>query len=197
MRRTVFVTGGTGFVGRRLLGALSAAGYAVTALDRSGSLSGSIDQVRIVRGNLLEPETYRDVLRSCETVLHLAAATGRVSAREHFLSNARGTEILLEASEHAGVANFLFVSSIATTFPDLRDYYYAQAKRRAEDAVHRSNIRSVILRPTMILGPGAPLLKPLEKLALLPWIVVPGRGRARSADSRRRCGPGDRLDCPR
>jgi NADH dehydrogenase len=179
MPRAVFVTGGAGFVGRRLLAALRAAGRPVVVLDRSGSLSGLVDGVQIVRGNLLEPEAYRDALRSCDTVLHLAAATGRASAQDHVLSNLRGTEVLLEASEHAGVTSFLFVSSIAATFPDLRDYHYAQAKRRAEDAVRRSSMRSVILRPTMILGPGAPLLKPLEKLALLPWIVIPGNGQVR------------------
>jgi NADH dehydrogenase len=179
--RALFITGGAGFVGRRLLSQLRATGRPVIALDRGGSLSESTvaDGIRVVRGSLLEPETYRDALRSCETVIHLAAATGRASAREHFLINARGTEILLEECQHAGVTRFLFVSSIATTFRDLRGYHYAQAKLQAEGAVLRSRLRSAVVRPTLILGPGAPLLTPLEKLALLPLIVLPGTGRAR------------------
>jgi NADH dehydrogenase len=179
--RALFVTGGAGFVGRRLLAELRATGRPIVALDRSGSLAEPAAEigVRVVRGSLLEPETYRDALRSCETVIHLAAATGKASAHDHFLINTRGTEILLEACQQAGVANFLFVSSIAATFPDLRGYHYAQAKLQAEGAVLRSKLRPAILRPTVILGPGAPLLRPLEKLALLPLIVLPGAGRAR------------------
>jgi NADH dehydrogenase len=179
MPPALFVTGGAGFVGRRLLAELHASGRSVVALDRSGSLSRPGERVRVVRGHLLDPASYRDHLQSCDTVLHLAAATGRASAREHFEINVGGTEMLLAASREAGVSRFLFVSSIATTFPDQRDYHYARAKARAEDAVRRSTMRVAILRPTMILGAGAPLLAPLEKLALLPWIVVPGDGRAR------------------
>ena len=179
--RALFVTGGAGFVGRRLLAELRATGRPIVALDRSGSLAEPAAEigVRVVRGSLLEPETYRDALRSCETVIHLAAATGRASAHDHFLINARGTEILLDECQQAGVTRFLFVSSIATTFPDLRGSHYAQAKLQAEGAVLRSTLRWAVLRPTLILGPGAPLLKSLEKLALLPFIVLPGAGRAR------------------
>lgn len=173
----IFVTGGSGFVGSRVLAGLLALGRPVVALDRSGSLAAR--HITVVRGDLLEPDTYRPSLRSCDVVIHLAAATGRATAEEHQRVNARGTAVLLDECRKAGIAKMLFVSSIATTFPENQGYHYADAKRRAEESVSRSGLRYRILRPTMIHGRDAPNLKSLETLARLPVIVLPGTGTVR------------------
>ena len=184
MQKGVFVTGAAGFVGRRLTsrliesGASVAGGRRVVALDRSGRLESG-EGLTVVRGELLDPATYRDALRTCDTVVHLAAATGKAPAPEHMRVNVEGTKALLEECRGAGVTNFVFISSIAAAFPDVSGYPYAKAKLEAEQAVRASGLRTAILRPTMILGPGAPLLGPLEKLAGLPVIVVLGSGRTR------------------
>jgi nucleoside-diphosphate-sugar epimerase len=178
MTPTIFVTGGAGFVGSRLVPALAQRGHAVVALDRSGRLEqrmAGLERVRIVRGDLLSPDTYRTALASCDVVAHLAALTGRGSRHDHFQANAVATETLL-AQCHAKRPRFLFVSSIATAFPDIRHYDYAQAKARAEDAVRRSGLRYAILRPTMILGQGSPILVSFEKLAMLPVMPMFGGG---------------------
>jgi NADH dehydrogenase len=181
MPQGVFVTGGSGFVGRRLLPELRTLGRPVFALDRSGSLAAMPEAggITVVTGDLLDPAAYRSALRSCEIVVHLAAATGAATAGEHHRVNAHGTALLLEECRAAGVTKILFVSSIAATFPPNTGYHYADAKRRAEDAVSRSGLQFTILRPTVITGPGSPNLKSLEQLALLPFIAVPGSGRAR------------------
>ena len=174
----IFVTGGSGFVGRRLLKALPALGRPIYALQRI-AVREEIRGVEPVIGDLLEPGTYAPVLAKCRTVLHLAASTGRAAAAEHMRANAEGTARLVGAAKDAGVTEFLFVSSIAAAFPDTRGYPYAIAKRAAEESVRASGLPFLIVRPTMILGPGAPLLAALEKLALLPLTVVPGSGRVR------------------
>jgi len=179
MPNGIFVTGGSGFVGRHLLGALRGTGRPITALVRAGARLPDVPGMAAVQGDLLDPATYRDALRSCDIVIHLAAATGRASADEHNRVNTRGTEILLDECGKAGVSRLIFVSSIATTFPDTKGYHYAEAKRRAEDAVSRSGLQYVILRPTIILGPDAPVLGALRKLALLPFILLPGSGQIR------------------
>ena len=132
--RRVFLTGGSGFVGRRLLTELAAAGHQLVALDHSGRLGAlAASGIEIVHADLLEPAGYRDALAGCDMVLHLAAATGRAPAAEHHRINARGTETLVSEARLAGIANFLFVSSIAVSFPDLRGYHYAQSKQQAEE----------------------------------------------------------------
>jgi nucleoside-diphosphate-sugar epimerase len=178
---SVFVTGASGFVGRRLLPALARSGRSVVALDRSGRLSGAdaLPGGSVCRGDLLSPATYTDALRGCDLVVHLAAATGKASAADHHRVNALGTEALLAACRAAGVPRVLFVSSIAVTFGDQTGYHYAVAKAAAEQAVRRSGLRTAIVRPTMVFGEGSPVETGLAKLALLPMVVVPGTGRVR------------------
>lgn len=175
----IFVTGGSGFVGSRLLPELLALGRPVVALDRSGALAAryaGTAGLTVVRGDLLKPSTYGPALRSCSTVIHLAAATGRATREDHMRVNRRGTEDLLEECSKTSVTKILFVSTIAATFPENDGYHYADAKRHAEDAVSRSGFHFTILRPTIILGRGGPNAKSLETLARLPLIVLPGTG---------------------
>jgi nucleoside-diphosphate-sugar epimerase len=151
----------------------------VVALDRSGRLKGGAPAgCEVVQGDLLDPDSYRDALATCDTVVHLAAATGNASREQHHRVNAEGAGVVVEAARRAGVTRFLFVSSVAVSFPDLTGYHYAQAKARGETLVRQSGLRFLIVRPTMILGPGAPILASLEKLATLPVAVLPGSGRA-------------------
>ena len=178
MARRVFVTGGGGFVGQRFLQDLAASPFEVVALDRSGKLSDTgRPGFQIVKGNLDDGSTYRHALASCDTVVHLAAATGNASKDVHHRVNARGTATLVDEAKRAGVSDFLFVSSIAVAFGDTTGYHYAQTKAMAEASVRESGLRFLIVRPTMILGPDAPILKSLGMLATLPVAVLPGNGR--------------------
>lgn len=180
-RSAVFVTGGSGFVGRRLVPALVRTGRPVVTLARSGAIAAAPapDGVTACRGDLLVPDTYVEALRGCDLVVHLAAATGKASAADHHRVNALGTAALVDACRQAGVPRMLFVSSIAVTFADQTGYHYAKAKGAAEETVRRSGLRSTIVRPTMIFGEGSPVAAGLAALALLPVVVVPGTGRVR------------------
>jgi NADH dehydrogenase len=176
----LFVTGGGGFVGSRLVPALHGHGYRVAALDRTGTLKRRLPDARdlqFITGDLLDPASYAHALGCSDIVVHLAAATGRATRGEHLRVNASGTETLVNACRRAGVTRFLFVSSIAAAFPDRRGYHYAEAKVRAEAAVRSSGLAFCIIRPTMIFGPGSPVQAGLEGLALLPIVPVFGNGR--------------------
>jgi NADH dehydrogenase len=176
----VFLTGGSGFVGARVLRALLQGGHRVVALDRSGSVKRSFpgdSHLQVVVGDLLTPESYSGALDGVEAVVHLAASTGRAPAAEHFRVNADGTGTLLEQSRRRAVGRFLFVSSIAAGFADTSSYPYAQAKIRAETLVRQSGLRFAILRPTVILGRGSPIFAALAKLAMAPVIPIFGSGK--------------------
>lgn len=177
----IFVTGGSGFIGRHLVDELHAAGIAVTLLDRSGTIRQRdlLPDDRLVRGNLLEPDSYRDALGGCDAVLHLAAATGKASRAAHRSDTVRATRLLCDTAKAAGVGRMLYVSSIAVAFRHRDGYPYALAKEEAESIVKASGLRYAIVRPTIVLGDGAPILGSLETLALLPVVVLPGSGRAR------------------
>src|SRR5262245_3134014 len=183
MREAIFVTGGSGFVGRHLV-PLLARSRRVFALRRPGSQLGSAGVgvisagVISIEGDLANTELYAHALAECSMVVHLAAATGKRPATEYFKVNTEGTTRLLQACRAAGVPRFVFMSTIAATFPDRRHYPYAESKARAENAVRMSGLAHVIVRPTIVLGSGAPAWTGLRALTRGAFIIVPGTGRA-------------------
>jgi nucleoside-diphosphate-sugar epimerase len=178
----LFLTGATGFVGRRLLERLSPALTAdVRCLTRhpeqlpaprAGGASWAA-----VPGDLSDDSSWPDRLTGVETVLHLAAVTGKARAATFEAVNHQATRRLLERARAAGVRRFIFVSSVAAGFPDQRHYPYAHSKARAEQAVLDAGLDALIVRPTMVLGPGSAVLAGLSRLATAPAAIVFGSGK--------------------
>jgi nucleoside-diphosphate-sugar epimerase len=172
----IFLTGGTGYLGRRVCEALRQHHH-IQLLTRSARAVP--EGVTAVVADLLDADAYRHALAMCDTVIHVAAATGRTAPREHNRVNAEGTGRLVAECHRAGVRRMLFTSTIAVTFPDTTAYDYAQSKIRAEAAVRASDLRFTIVRPTIILGRGSANLAAFDRLAGLPIIPVFGNGRSR------------------
>lgn len=182
MSKGIFITGASGFLGQALLRALPADVAPRLALTGRhppfpvpAAWSG---RVTFLEASPRQPERYEQALADCDTVLHLAAQTGKARPAEFQRSNVEGTRALLAAARKAGVARFLFISSIAAGFPDLRHYPYGRSKAEAERLVRDSGLRTVIVRPTMIAGPGSPVFLGLTRLARLPLIPCFGSGLA-------------------
>jgi NADH dehydrogenase len=176
---SLFLTGGTGFIGRPLLTALEASGKwsTIRCLTRRQRLSADSNaRVQVVRGDLTRPDTYRTAVAGCDVVVHLAATTGRARPDAYYLVNAEGTRRLLEASRDGGVSRFVHVSSIAATFRESRAYHYGHSKAQAEEAVRTSGIEYAIVRPTIIIGRESPVWTGLVALASLPVSPVFGNG---------------------
>ncbi len=180
--RGLFVTGVTGFVGAHLLPALQGLrDHPLFGLTRRGGTAADAASPApgwtLVTGDLGDPSAYRSHLAQSETVIHLAATTGKARPATYFAVNVEGTRVLLDECRRAGVSRFVFVSSIAAGFPEQRHYPYAQSKLQAEELVQQSGLGYVIVRPTMILGPGSPVGTALAKLAQAPMVPVFGDGR--------------------
>ncbi|MCC6862071.1 MAG: NAD-dependent epimerase/dehydratase family protein [Bryobacterales bacterium] len=179
--KALFVTGGGGYVGRRFLAAIPEGCFqSVVALLRPRSHPPAVGpHVRLIYGDLLDPPTYGYELAECETVVHLAAATGKKPPAVFFRDNVEATRRLLEMSVAAGVRNFLHISSIAVGFSGEVSYPYGESKREAESLVAISGLHYLILRPTMIIGEKAPVLESLAKLAGAPLTPVFGDGKVK------------------
>jgi NADH dehydrogenase len=175
------ITGASGFVGRRLLALLSPTDVsAVTCLVRTpsavASQLGSRPGWRATAVDLGRPAAIASALAGSDTLLHLAAATGKASRARYQLVNVDGTRLLLEGARQAGIRRVIFVSSIAVTFSDRHAYHYAESKVAAEQLVRDSGLDWAIVRPTMIFGPGSAVQRGLVRLATAPVGIVFGEG---------------------
>jgi nucleoside-diphosphate-sugar epimerase len=175
--RLVVVTGAGGFVGRHLTQALLRRGHSVIGIGRGVETGDWPQAARWLRADLLNPADYASAIEGADCVLHLAALTGKAAPAEFQRNNVDATKALLGACARAGAKRFIFLSSIAAAFADRRHYPYADSKIAAEALVRDASIPSVIVRPTMILGPGSPIEESLARLARLPLAPIFGAGR--------------------
>lgn len=177
MTTPLFLTGASGFVGQRVLRCLAQAGHSdVRVLTRDVGRVALPSGWRAIRGSLEAPERWSAELVGCETVMHLASPTGKISKGEYTRTIVLGTRRLLDHATRGGVERFLFVSSCAAGFTARRYYHYAQAKRAAEELVRASALETLIVRPTMVFGRGSQVLAGLRTLAMLPKPVLFGTG---------------------
>jgi NADH dehydrogenase len=181
-RGTLFVTGASGFVGRHVLARAGERFERVIALAR-GELADLPAGVEWLRGDLLEnsPAPWELSLAGCDAVLHLAATTGKAAPAEFERGIVEATQRVAAAARRAGVRHFVYVSSVAVRFTDQAHYPYAHTKTRAEQAVRESGVPATIVRPTIVAGPGSPVMKGFATLALAPLTPVFGDGQKRVA----------------
>ena len=121
MAETVFLTGGTGFVGANLARLLLDKGYSVKALARKGSNRKNLEglAVEIVEGGLLDASALADGCKGARFVFHVAADY-RIWApdpSEMYRSNVDGTVALIEAATKAGCERIVYCSSVAAIKP--------------------------------------------------------------------------------
>lgn len=168
----VFVTGGTGFMGRQLIKELLQRGHRVRALVRSGS-EGKLPQgCEAVVGNPLSTASIQPHVAPAHTFLQLVGVTHpNPSKAEEFRAIDYGAGCAgVEAAAAAGVRHFVYVS-VAHPAPVMKSYIAVRAE--VEQRIHQSHLNATILRPWYVLGPGRRwpiLLKPIYAfLELLPW----------------------------
>jgi UDP-glucose 4-epimerase len=121
------VTGGAGFIGSNIVGALLRDGVRVTVLDNlsSGYESNLLPfpDVRFVRGDVRDPEAVGSALEGADVVFHLAASVGNKRSIDDPVTDAEinvlGTIRVLEAARKYGVEKVV-VSSSAGIFGELK-----------------------------------------------------------------------------
>jgi len=152
-RRQIFVTGGTGYIGRPLIEVLAARGHAVTALVRPGSEKRLHAPVAPVIGDALEPSSFEEEIAPGATFVHLigTAHPNPSKAAQFRAVDLRSIEAAMHAARHAGIAHFVYVS-VAHPAPVMRAYI--EVRRKGEALIRESGLNATILRPWYVLGPG-------------------------------------------
>ncbi len=173
----VLVTGGAGFLGRRLVDRLAATGAEVRVLDPEVRDTGFPDGVRRIAGSVTDRGIVREAMDGVATVFHLAAHAGLWAADPEIFSrvNHLGTLVVLEAAQQAGVGRIVHTASEVilrgwndpdptpiderTPAPPLAAMAgpYSRSKWRADQAVRQAieaGVPAIILYPAVPIGPG-------------------------------------------
>ena len=157
---SVFVTGGSGFVGRHIVRSLRTHGYAVRMLARRRPQAPD-SSVEVVLGDLTQPESFAPALEGVSTVIHAALTDGLTHDLE-------ATSQLHKLSAAAGVRQFLHLSTISIygnpadgiiseeTLPLPSSDAYASTKQKIEEALRMppACAEVAILRLGCVYGPG-------------------------------------------
>jgi len=172
------VTGGTGFLGRRLVERLLARGRAVTVLARTPAPDLEARGVRFVRAALDDEAAVRAACRGAGTVFHVAAKVGVWGRHgDFFRANVLGTRAILAGCREHGVARLVYTSTpsvvyngrdlagadeslpLTTACPSPYPLTKAIAEREVL-AASSATLRTTALRPHLIWGAGDPHLVP-------------------------------------
>ena len=174
----ILVTGGSGFIGRRVTSRLMEGGNSVRVLARGQRRADQPSGVEVVRGDVVSAEGLSEAMSEVEKVIHLVAIIRESGSQTFEAVIQQGTERLVEAAKVAGVKKFVYVSAIGAQ--DDPYYPYLRAKWAAERAVALSGLKFTILRPSIIFGEGDEFINALAGLVRYnPVVPVAGDGKTK------------------
>jgi len=170
MNINIFITGGTGYIGNRIIPVLIKNGFNVTALARKNSLNKLPHGCKAVEGDALDENTFKEYVKENDTFIQLVGVSHPSPAKkEEFKKiDLASIEASVKAAKSAGVKHFVYLS-VAQPAPMMKEYI--EVRKHGELLLTDNEIPSSIIRPWYIIGPGHywPLvLKPVYKI--FEWI---------------------------
>ena len=153
MASPVFVTGGTGYLGRPLIETLLASGHRVLALTRRGSESKVPRGAEIVVGDALKAASFADAVPPGATLVHLVGTPhpGPHKGEQFRSIDLVSVEASAFAARRAPAAHIVYVS-VAHPAPAM--HAYIAVRKRGEAILRSTGIPATFLRPWYVLGPG-------------------------------------------
>jgi len=180
--KTVFITGGTGYIGRRLIKLLLQRGHRVIALVRKGSESKTQPGVEVVIANPFDANTFKNFIPKDSVFVQLLGVShpSPKKAEQFKEIDLRSVKASADAAAIAGASHFIYVSvamspsKIMKAFQDVR--------KEGEAYCLSKDLNCTFLRPWYVLGPGhwwPVALLPLYGIAeLIPSIRNKAREKA-------------------
>lgn len=169
----IAVTGGTGFVGQRLL---DLAGDDVTLRALTRRKQPSRPGVEWIEGALDQPDSLEALAKGADAVIHIAGVINARDAAGFEAGNVAGTAAMIAAAKAVGVKRFIHVSSLAAREPQLSAY--GASKRRSEETLGDAiGLDWTIIRPPAVYGPGDRETLQLFRMAKQGLMLLPPGGR--------------------
>jgi uncharacterized protein YbjT (DUF2867 family) len=163
----VFITGGTGYIGRHLIPLLLARGHRVRVLARAASVSRVPAGAAAVVGDALNADSIANALRTGDTVIHLVGTPhpSPSKADQFDRVDLMSIRCTVAAAKRVGIAHLVYVS-VAQPAPVMAHYLWVRSL--GETMIREAGLTATIVRPWYVLGPGRwwpKVIMPLYKLA--------------------------------
>ncbi len=147
------MTGGTGFIGSRLIPLLVRRGHEVKALVRKGSAGRLPAVVSSVTGDALRMDSYTDAARGADVFVHLIGVPhpSPAKAAQFRAVDLVSAQVAVKAARDAGVRHFIYLS-VAQPAPMMQAYI--EVRSEGEAMLRASGQAATFVRPWYVLGPG-------------------------------------------
>lgn len=172
----VFLTGASGFIGKRLAAALAAAGHEVVRAQR-GDAPGPgravhVDFVRDVHADVWLPR-----LSGVDAVINAAGILRETDATTFEQVHTLAPIALFDACARQGIAVVVQISALGADGGAASRYHLS--KKAADDHLASLPVRGYIVQPSLVYGRGGTSAQLFDTLAAMPVILVPGDGAQR------------------
>jgi uncharacterized protein YbjT (DUF2867 family) len=149
----VFVTGGTGYLGRPLIERLRTRGHRVRALVRAGSEARLPSGTEALVGNALDVTGWVSRVAPADTLVHLVGTPhpSPSKAAQFRAVDLPSIRASVDAAVAGGVKHFVYVS-VAHPAPIMQAYI--AVRMQGEEMIRAAGLNATILRPWYVLGPG-------------------------------------------
>jgi uncharacterized protein YbjT (DUF2867 family) len=149
---SVFITGGTGYIGNPLIRSLSQRGHYIRALVRPGSENKLPPGCEPILGNALDPSYASRIAPSHSFVQLVGVSRPSPAKAAEFRAIDRVAALgAIEAARQADIQHFIYLS-VAQPVPMMKSYIAVRAE--CETALRSSGMNATIVRPWYVLGPG-------------------------------------------
>src|SRR5579884_2643331 len=143
-KKTILVTGASGFVGRNLVPYLLDKGYSVIALDKAKIDRDRNSRLKVITADLSKPGKWQEQIKDADILVHLAAQISSKNPGDFDKNNVAATVNLVDALKNSQVKKIIHFSSAAVT--SIRKDKYASTKETQEKLIKKSGKNYVMLR---------------------------------------------------
>ena len=149
----VVVTGGTGYIGSRLIPLLADRGHEIKAVVRPGSKLKTPGDISVVTADPLTENSYTQSIRGCDAFIHLIGVPhpSPAKAAQFRAIDLQSIQVAVKAARDAGVRHFIYLS-VAQPASMMQAFIAVRAE--GEALIRASGMKATFVRPWYVLGPG-------------------------------------------